>query len=138
MRLLQHRQEFFIASAACRSIHHHHKPSPDEPDLKNIFGPPKNYPNIQVTTFIDGKQPPMLLLYGDADTTVEYANLDRLEKRIEAMGGIVHSKIYHEVDHVGLVGALSWFNPHGIPVVQDIVSFFSASVPKSLLSTTVR
>jgi acetyl esterase/lipase len=98
--------------------------TPDEPDLEDMFGPPKNYPNMRVTTFIDGKQPPMLLLYGDADTTVKYANLEKLEQRIKKKGGCVRSSIYHDVDHIGLVGALSWFNPHDASVVQDIVKFF--------------
>lgn len=101
--------------------------TPDEADLEDMFGPPKNYPNMQVTTFIDGKQPPMLLLYGDADTTVRYANLEKLEQRIKQKGGVVYSKIYHDVDHAGLVGALSWFNPHHAPVVGDIATFFRSN-----------
>ena len=95
--------------------------------ISDTFGPPKNYPNMQVTTFIDGKQPPMLLLYGDADTTVRYANLEKLEQRIKQKGGVVYSKIYHDVDHAGLVGALSWFNPHHAPVVGDIATFFRSN-----------
>lgn len=98
--------------------------TPDEPDLENMFGPPKNYPNMRVTTFIDGTQPPMLLLYGDADTTVKYANLEKLEQRIKKKGGRVQTKIYHDVDHIGLIAALSWFNPHDASVVHDITNFF--------------
>ena len=67
--------------------------TPDEPDLEDMFGPPKNYPNMQVTTFIDGTQPPMLLLYGDRDTAVKYANLERLEQPIKQRGGCVRSRI---------------------------------------------
>jgi acetyl esterase/lipase len=101
--------------------------TPDEPDLEDMFGPPKNYSSMQVTTFIDGKQPPMLLLYGAADTTVRYENLEKLERQIKQKGGTVQSKVYHDVDHAGLVGALSWFNPHDASVVQDIVSFFRSN-----------
>jgi len=102
--------------------------TPDEPDLEEMFGPPKNYPNMRVTTFIDGKQPPMLLLYGDADTTVKYTNLEKLEQSIKKQGGCVQTKIYHDVDHIGLVGALSWFNAHGISVVDDIPRFFNSCI----------
>lgn len=91
--------------------------TPDEPDLEDMFGPPNTYSNMQVTTFIDGRQPPMLLLYGDADKIVKYENLERLEHAIKEKGGAVQTKIYHDADHAGLVGALSWFNPHGAPVV---------------------
>nr|MDP9128722.1 alpha/beta hydrolase [Pseudomonadota bacterium] len=101
--------------------------TPDEPDLEDMFGPPSNYPNMRVTTFIDGKQPPMLLLYGDSDTTVKYANLEVLERSIRQKGGRVETKIYHNVGHTDLVGDLSWFNPDDVPVLEDIAVFFRSN-----------
>jgi dienelactone hydrolase len=89
-----------------------------------MFGPPERYPAMQVTTFIDGNQPPMLLLYGDADTAVRRYNLDRLESRIREKGGVVKSIIYPGVDHTWIVGALSWINFRGPPVIGDITAFF--------------
>lgn len=100
--------------------------TPDEPDLEDIFGPPQNYPNMQVTTFIDGTQPPMLLLYGNKDTAVKLANLERLEQRIKQRGGCVRSRIYPNADHTDLIGALSWWNRQRVPVVEDITKFFGA------------
>lgn len=98
--------------------------TPDEPDLEDMFGPPSNYPNMQVTTFIDGTQPPMLLLYGDQDRAVKSANLEKLQQRITARGGCVRTHIYHEADHTDLISALSWWNPQHVSVVQDMVTFF--------------
>ena len=98
--------------------------TPDEPDLEDMFGPQENYSNMQVTTFIDGTQPPMLLLYGDRDTIVKYANIEKLEERIRQRGGCVRSHIYPDANHTDLVGALTWWNPKAIPVVDDIVKFF--------------
>ncbi len=98
--------------------------TPDEPDLEDMFGPPSNYPNMQVTTFIDGTQPPMLLLYGDRDRAVKYANLEKLQHRITTRGGCVQSHIYHGADHTDLIGALSWWNPQHIAVIQDMITFF--------------
>lgn len=100
--------------------------TPDEPDLKDMFGPPENYPNMQVTTFIDGTQPPMLLLYGDKDRAVKYANLQKLEQRIMQRGGCVRSRIYPNTNHTDLVGALSWWNRQKVPVVEDITTFFDS------------
>ncbi len=100
--------------------------TPDEPDLEDIFGPPQSYPNMQVTTFIDGTQPPMLLLYGNKDTAVKLANLERLEQRIKQRGGCVRSRIYPNADHTDLIGALSWWNRQRVPVVEDITKFFGA------------
>ncbi len=98
--------------------------TPDEPDLEDMFGPPNNYPNMQVTTFIDGTQPPMLLLYGDRDTAVKLANLEKLEHRITERGGCVQSIIYRGVDHTDLLGALTWWNPQHVSVIDDIERFF--------------
>ena len=97
---------------------------PNEPDLEDMFGPPSNYPNMQATTFIDGTQPPMLLLYGDQDRAVKYHNLEKLQRRITVQGGCVQSHIYQGADHTDLISAFSWWNPQHIPVVQDMAAFF--------------
>ncbi|MGO9174318.1 MAG: alpha/beta hydrolase [Rhodomicrobium sp.] len=100
--------------------------TPDEPDLKDIFGPPERYPAMQATTFIDGSQPPMLLLYGDADTAVRRYNLDRLEACIREKGGVVKSIVYPGVDHLWILAALSWLNFRGPPVLDDTLAFFGS------------
>ena len=101
--------------------------TPDEPDLMDMFGPPKRYPAMQVTTFIDGHEPPMLLLWGDKDTTVRRFNLDKLQSRIEAKGGQAGAIIYPGLTHVGIIGALTWINTGGQPVVDDMERFFKDS-----------
>jgi acetyl esterase/lipase len=96
---------------------------PSDPDLQDLFGPPTNYPNMQVTTFIDGGQPPMLLLHGEADTRVKPYNLEKLRQRITEQGGCVRAITYPDVGHSGILAALSWLNPSSAPVVEDIVRF---------------
>ena len=98
--------------------------TPDEPDLKDMFGPQGNYPFMRATTFIDGKQPPMLLLYGASDTTVNFSNLQNLHWAILSRGGTVKSVIYPDTDHVGILLGLSWLNSEDAPVVKDMTSFF--------------
>jgi len=98
--------------------------TPDEPDLEDIFGPPERYAGMQVTTFIDGTEPPMLLLYGDADAVVKRANLDRVVARIREKGGRANSIIYPGVGHMGILGALSWVNFRGLRVRDDMLAFF--------------
>ena len=100
---------------------------PDEPDLMDMFGPPANYPRMQITTFIDGKQPPMLLLYGDADTTVKRRNLDLLDARIREKGGCVRSTIYPGINHIDILVALSWAGSRHAPVADDMAGFFRDS-----------
>jgi hypothetical protein len=68
----------------------------------------------------------MLLWYGDKDTAVKRANLEKLEQRIKRRGGCVRSIIYRDVDHTDLLGALSWWNLRKIPDVDDTVKFFNS------------
>ncbi|SEG30424.1 alpha/beta hydrolase [Marinobacterium lutimaris] len=98
---------------------------PDEEDLKDMFGPPENYPQMQVTTFIEGDEPPMLLLWGDSDTTVWRRNLDLLAQQIRAQGGQVETQIYPGMDHVGIVASLTWFYQKRRPVLDDMLAFFN-------------
>lgn len=98
--------------------------TPEENDLKDMFGPPDNYPNMMVTTFIDGHEPPMLLLWGADDTTVGHINLDRLESAIKAKGGQVETKIYPGINHGWIIGALSWLGHNKASVADDVVQFF--------------
>lgn len=97
---------------------------PEDEDLKDMFGPPENYPNIQVPTFIDGQQSPMQLLHGADDKDVIQRNLNRLKAKIEEKGGTVEAKIYPGIDHKEIMGALSWVWQDKAPVREDMMEFF--------------
>lgn len=97
---------------------------PEAEDIKNIFGPPSNYQNMQVTSFIDGNEPPMLLLHTANDETVHTTNLEKLKAEIEAENGQFATKIYPRGDHTDIVAALSWVNPKDITVIEDLNNFF--------------
>ncbi|MBN2866991.1 MAG: alpha/beta hydrolase [Thiotrichales bacterium] len=98
---------------------------PQAEDLKKIFAPPENYPQMQVTTFIDGSEPPMLLLWGDADTEVWRRNLDLLTQKIQQTGGVVETKIYPGVGHVGILANQAWFVPGQATALEDLSTFFN-------------
>jgi len=98
---------------------------PDEPDLKDMFGPPENYPQMQVSTFIEGNEPPMLLLYGLKDHTVWYSNIEKLKKAIDAKDGKVIVKTYDDLDHLGIISALTWVYKDKYTVDNDILAFLN-------------
>lgn len=98
---------------------------PEAEDLKIIFGPPDNYPNMQVPTFVRGDEPPMLLLHGADDTDVIQRNLNRLRAKIEKSGGVVEAKVYEDVDHIDIIGSLSWLLDYKAPVERDMLEFFA-------------
>lgn len=97
---------------------------PKEEDLKELFGPPDRYPLMQIPTFIDGKQSPMLLLHGAGDEIVGYHNVENVQKKIQATGGDVEAILYPGIDHTEIVGALSWVLDKKAPVKDDIITFF--------------
>lgn len=99
--------------------------TPEDKDLVEIFGPPDRYLLMQATTFVEGKEPPMFLLYGQDDTTVLAYNHERLAKRIRAKGGRVEVATYPDLGHLGIIGTFSGFGPSS-SVVDDMTLFFEA------------
>ncbi|PSL15897.1 acetyl esterase/lipase [Marinobacterium halophilum] len=97
---------------------------PDEDDLMDMFGPPDRYPQMQTTTFIDGTEPPMLLLWGEADTLVYRRNIDLLAAKVRTEGGQVEAHTYDGMDHVGILSSLTWFMRDRRPVFDDMLRFF--------------
>jgi Esterase/lipase len=82
------------------------------PDLKQIFGPREQRPLTQPIHWVDGTNPPMLLIDSHADHTVLPKNTVNLYHRIRAAGGPVEMKLYDGLSHRMLIGvvsrALSW------------------------------
>ncbi len=98
--------------------------TPESEDLKIMFGPPSQYPQMQATSFIDGSEPPILLLYGSEDKSVGLFNLERLEQEIRDNNGQVETIIYPDVGHVEIVGAMSWVLKSKAPVLDDVTAYF--------------
>jgi acetyl esterase/lipase len=88
------------------------------------MGPRENWPQTQPINFVDGKQPPMLLQHGLKDDVVNIKNPDILSGIIKQKGGEVEVRYYPEVDHPGIVGAISRFARFIDPkVFPDIIEF---------------
>jgi acetyl esterase/lipase len=99
---------------------------PNEKDLMDAFGPPERYPQMQVTTFIDGKEPPMLLLYGQKDNVVKRYNLERLAQSIHSKNGRVKVITYPTLDHIGVISTFSDLGPKS-GVVDCVIKFFKTN-----------
>lgn len=100
--------------------------TPEAKDLVDIFGPPARYPQMQATTFVDGNEPPILLLYGQKDGTVKPYNHERLATRIQDQGGRIEVITYPKLGHLGMIGTFSGLGPKS-SVVQDMIAFFRAN-----------
>jgi acetyl esterase/lipase len=80
-------------------------------------------PQIEPIHFVDGKEPPMLLIQGERDTTVNPSNSIRLAARIRAAGGTVKLILYPKADHIGVVLSLAWPFRWIAPTLRDVTEF---------------
>ncbi len=94
--------------------------------LKTIFGPEAGRPDTQPINHVDGRAPPLLLVTGDRDTTVQPGNSDRLAARVRAAGGDVAVIHYPKLDHVRTVGALAGPLRWIAPMMRDVSAFVDA------------
>ena len=91
--------------------------------LRVIFGPVAQHGSSQPVNFVDGDEPPAYLLHGTADNTVWPRNTWRLAAKIRAASGRVQTRVYEDLDHSRLLGALARPFRNWAPVLEDIAAF---------------
>lgn len=82
-------------------------PAPDALRTRAALGPEENWAATQPINFVEGDEPPALLLTGLADTTVDPGNSRRFAERITELGGSAELVTYEGLDHIAIVGALA-------------------------------
>jgi acetyl esterase/lipase len=90
---------------------------------RNAFGEAPDSALTQPVHFARADAPPLLLLWGEDDTTVGPRNLEGLARAQRAAGGAVETKTYPNVDHVGIMLALSRPFRGRAPVLNDVTAF---------------
>jgi acetyl esterase/lipase len=81
-------------------------------------------PGMEPIDFVDGHEPPMLLIHGLKDQTVDAINAARLTARICQAGGKVRYIAYPERAHVGVVLSLAAPFRWLAPTLRDVSTFF--------------
>lgn len=96
----------------------------DDPMHEAILGNPAGLAATQPINFAHGEGPPLLLLTGDADTTVRPRNTVALAAARRAAGGVVREVHYPGVGHIGILTPLAaLLRPLGPPVLDEIAEF---------------
>lgn len=72
-----------------------------------IFGPRAEWGRTQPINYVTGTAPPMLLLAGRADGTVDPDNTVRLAAKLRSAGVSVHSTLYPGITHTGIIASVS-------------------------------
>ncbi|WP_250634090.1 alpha/beta hydrolase [Pinirhizobacter soli] len=104
--------------------------APNEKDMLGMFGhSPSEQHRAQPIDFVDGDEPPMLLLHGLSDKEVEVHNSTSLADAVKAHAEPVTLKLYPGMGHSGLVFALSTPLQGKKPVLDDVVSFIHQAPP---------
>lgn len=114
----------FIGLAGCYDF----MPIPvNEKDMLGAFGSDaSSQARAQPVRFVRGKEPPMLLLQGEADREVAPSNAVSLAHVLQAHHDGVTLRLYPGVSHNALVFALSRPFRDNAPTLQDVLTFIHA------------
>ena len=77
-------------------------------ELADTFGPAERHEASQPIHFVDGRNPPFLLLHGSRDRVVGPGNSKRLWRRIEASGGRARMVFLERADHFNILLAAAF------------------------------
>ncbi|MEF2550423.1 alpha/beta hydrolase [Aurantimonas sp. A2-1-M11] len=94
-----------------------------EERYKSIF-PQETRTASQPVNFVDGDEPPMLLIAGADDTTVKPQNTRSLAARVRAQGGEATDIIYPGVDHIGAITSFATALPLADETIRDRTLLF--------------
>ncbi|WP_051631110.1 alpha/beta hydrolase [Afifella pfennigii] len=89
---------------------------------KRVF-PEESRAESQPIAFVRGGEPPVLLMAGTADRTVDPGNSKRLAARIARQGGQAELKLYPGLGHAALLGTLLVPLRRRAPTLDDILAF---------------
>ncbi len=97
--------------------------TPGTERYRKIFGPEENDHLMQADRFIDGDEPPMLLLHGNLDILVNDSNMEKLAEAVKQKGGTVSTVYYSGLGHLSIIGSFSDSFPFGSAVERDMLIF---------------
>lgn len=94
----------------------------EDADLVEIFGTdPQAQAQSQPVNFVDGDEPPFLLLHGESDLLVWLANSQHLKQRFDEAGQQATLRSYAGIGHIRILAALRY--PALATVRADLLDF---------------
>jgi len=108
----------------------------DEPE---IFGDTaQGRYDSQPINFIDGDEPPMLLLQGTRDDVVPPSNAEVMAERAHAMQAIARLKLYPEIGHASIILAFARERTSRAPVLADTLAFIADPLDSTTITISPR
>lgn len=102
--------------------------------LEDIFGPRSQWPEAMAVKFVDGDEPPFLLIHGDGDRTVDVGNSRKLDFALRRKGVDSTLEIISGGNH--FVTAAAFYDPERAPEVLPAVRAFIGLDPAESESQT--
>ncbi len=93
-----------------------------DPALQTAFGPESQWRASQPVNFVDGDEPPFLLLQGTSDTTVRPFNAEHLAVKLRALHEPVEVRMIDGAGHLGLLLGLL---RDASPVRRDVLGYIN-------------
>lgn len=87
-----------------------------------IFGSPSEWPKAQTVNYVDGDEPPFLLIHGKDDKTVETKDSIELADKLHAAGEPATLVLVPGAGHMATVGGL--YDPKRAPMVLPAILKF--------------
>lgn len=100
----------------------------DDADVQQVFKSAGRLIETQPIFYVDEHAPSMLLLTGEADTTVKPGNTYRMAAAVQARGGKAEVIRYRDAGHIDIMLALARPLSSIAPTLQDSVSFIQRTV----------
>ncbi|WP_313919379.1 alpha/beta hydrolase [Tahibacter sp.] len=100
-----------------------------DPALVEVFGSPDEWPASQPVRFVDGDEPPFLVVQGDRDRIVQPRNAVSLVTALEQDKVPVTFRRYPNAGHFRVLAALrfTWL----APTLADVLAFVRSTPPAS-------
>ena len=104
-----------------------------DPDFVDMFGSTHEAQlRSQPVHFVDGDEPPMLLMQGSADKVVSPRNATSLAAAMQRVGETAEVKVYPDIGHAAILLAISQPFRGKAPVIDDAVAFIRSHAGEAL------
>ncbi|NYZ61656.1 alpha/beta hydrolase [Luteimonas deserti] len=98
--------------------------------LVPVFGPREGWPGAMPLRFVDGDEPPFLLIHGDNDRTVDVANSVRMDAALRDAGVQSRLRILPGASH--FAPAAAFYSPDRAPdVLPQVRAFIGLETPSA-------
>lgn len=105
--------------------------------LEEIFGPRSQWPEAMAVEFVDGDEPPFLLIHGDGDRTVDVGNSRKLDFALRRKGVTSTLEIIPGGNH--FITAAAFYDPERSPeVLLAVLRFVGAPLGRTQADTRTK